>query len=169
MSLVFEARPETASLVELLAVTAPGVQLTFGQLSAAAGVDDIRDRQHLLQSARRIAEREYGAVYCNERNEGYRRLTTEQIPHVEMRTAQHQRSVARATIQTLTRGVERANDVPRATQLRLNEALARQGIIARLTARRLLKAVVEPEAPLPTVPEIAQRLLDRTRLRRRSA
>lgn len=170
MPTVFESRPETLALVELLAATPPGQLLTFERLGAVAGLD-VRRHLHLFTSARRIAEREHGVVYRNERAIGYRRLSTDEIPAVEVRAADHQRSVARQTIQTLTRGVERANDIPTQTQLRLNAGLARQGIIARLAARRTLTPIIQA-GELQSPPEIAQRLLDRARQRppkRRSA
>lgn len=168
MGLNLDARSETLALVSLLGATSPGVLLTFRQLSAAAGLD-VRAHRHLLQSAFRVAEREHGVVYRNERDRGYRRLTTEEMPHVEARAADHQRNVARQTIQTLNRGVERVNDIPKETQARLDQALVRQGVIARLTRRDMLKADSDPDskAPLPSHAEIAQRLLDRVPLRRR--
>ncbi len=76
-----EISPDVRALTDALMGVSPGSKITYAELSAAIG-RDVQKHRYLIESARRIAQREHGAVFSVEYGVGYARLTTEQLPDV---------------------------------------------------------------------------------------
>lgn len=71
---LFDQSTATAMLVELLATTPDGQLLTYAEMARATNRDIAGKDRHVLTSARRIAQRDYGAVFSPVVREGLRRL-----------------------------------------------------------------------------------------------
>lgn len=134
-----EISPDVAALVETLREVSPGAVVTYASLSEAIGRDVRKDRW-LITSAQRIAAREHGAVFGNERNVGYRRLEVDQLPDVGSTARARVRIASRKAARFIRYGADRANDVRPETQRKIN---------AEISALALIEHVATDKAAAP--------------------
>lgn len=126
-----EISPDVAALVETLCAVSPGDTITYAALSSVIGRDVCHVR-HLLNSAQRIAAREHGAVFGNDRGVGYKRLTTAQLPHVGSWARSKVRRSARKAAKLIRYGSDRANALEPETQRKLNAELSALALIEHI-------------------------------------
>lgn len=128
-----EISPDVAAIVELLRATSPGATVKYGELTSAIG-RDIREHRYLMVSAQRIAARDHGAVFANELNVGYVRLTTDQLPDIGSTARAKVRRASRKAAKFIRYGVERANDVRPETGRKINAEISALALIEHVSA-----------------------------------
>ena len=134
-----EISPDVGALVAALADVSPGATISYAALSEVIG-RDVTQVRYLLHSAQRIASREHGAVFANERGVGYVRLTTEQLAGVGSTARSRVRRAARKASKVIKQGFDRANDMPPEVGRKLN---------AELSALALIEHVATDKAAAP--------------------
>jgi hypothetical protein len=153
-----EISPDVAALVEQLRAVPLGGTIHYAQLSAAIG-RDVRRHRHLIDSARHIAERDHGAVFGNEINVGYTRLTVEQFPDLGSTARRRIRRASRKARKTLNYAGASVNDVPPSVQRKLNAEVSVLGLLEHLAADKLA-APAETHAVRPEpIAAVGRRLL----------
>lgn len=128
-----EISPDVAALVELLRAASPGATVAYADLSKAIG-RDIREHRYLMNSAQRIAARDHGAIFSNEKLVGYVRLTTDQLPDVGSTARAKVRRASRKASKFIRYGVERANDVAPETGRKINAEISALALIEHVSA-----------------------------------
>lgn len=152
-----EISPDVRALTDALMGVSPGSKITYAELSAAIG-RDVQKHRYLIESARRIAQREHGAVFSVEYGVGYARLTTEQLPDVAATARRRIRSSARKGLKALRQGAAKANDVSPETQRKLNAEISALALAEFVAGdKHAAPAPVHDQRPEP-VAMIARRL-----------
>lgn len=158
--LIHEISPEVRAVAELLMKCQPNEIVTFDEMSAAIG-RSIFKRRHIIVSARRVAERENGAVFTSERSIGYKRLEAIAVADVVGTSARaHIRKSARRGVRSILHGTRRANDLPPEIQRKVAAEMSTLGLIEHISR----DSNVKPNAEAPTKPQpvavTARALLD---------
>jgi hypothetical protein len=135
-----EISPDVAALVELLRGVPLGGTIRYASLSAVIG-RDVRRHRHLIESARHVAERDHGAIFGNEINIGYTRLTAEQLPGLGSTARRRIRRASRKARKTINYALESANDVPPTIQRKLNSEISVLNLLEHLAADRMATPV----------------------------
>jgi hypothetical protein len=144
-----ELSADTRAIANLLGACPVGSTMTHGAMSAAIGRDILRHR-HILQAARRVAQRENGAVFVSERRVGLRRLSAERATETVGTTARkHIRRTAGRARKTLLAATNGANDLPADAQRRLAAEVSTLGLMEHL-ARDVM---TQPKPDAPTKPQ----------------
>lgn len=144
-----EISAEARAVADLLAACPSGEVITFAAMSAAIG-RDILARRHVITTARRVAEREAGAVFTIERRTGYRRLDATRIADVVGTAARaHIRRTARRSVKSLSEGTRRLNDLPPDVQRKVAAEMSALGLIEHIARDKTVK----PAANAPTKPQ----------------
>jgi alkylated DNA nucleotide flippase Atl1 len=144
-----EISAEARAIADLLAECPPGAVVTFGAMSAVIG-RDILARRHVIATARRVAEREAGAVFTVERRTGYKRLDAARIADVVGTAARaHIRRTARRSVKSLSEGTRRLNDLPPDVQRKVAAEMSALGLIEHIARDKAVK----PTADAPTKPQ----------------
>ena len=144
-----EISPDVAALVEALRGVSPGQTITYAALSEAIG-RDVTEHRHLLASAQRIAAREHGAVFGNERSVGYTRLTIDQLPGVASTARARIRRTSRIAAKRLTQGAARTNDMPPDVQRKLNAEISSLALLEHIASdKAATPAPVHDQRPEP--------------------
>jgi len=152
-----EISPDVSALAEALRRVSPGSLITFDALSKTIGRDITRCR-HLLVSARRIAARDYGAVFGSERGAGYVRLTINQLPGIGSTARTRVRRVARMGAKFIRFGADRANIVEPETQRKLNSELSSLALIEHIATDKAATPVPAHDTRVEPVAVTARRL-----------
>jgi hypothetical protein len=159
--LITELSAETRAVLDVMLECPIGETVTLDAMSAAIG-RDIRKRRHIIVAARRVAEREAGAVFASVRGVGYRRLDAERTVAVVAPTARkHIARTARRTSRAISTAIEKANDLSMDVRRRAVHELGILGIIEH-AARERVKTLRE-DAPIKPEPValVAKRWLAR--------
>lgn len=136
--------PQVRRIADTFLSTSVGALVSYAALSDAAG-QDVTDRRHWITTALRVAQREAGAVFVNERNVGYRRLTTEELPGVGFSSRKHIRSTARRASKAIIAGLRGSNAVPEPVKARATTELAVLGLVEHLSRnQQVAKHEAEP-------------------------
>lgn len=155
--LTTEISPDVEALVAALADVSPGSAITYQQLTDVIG-RDVQKHRHLIDSARRIAQREHGAVFSVEIGVGLSRLTLEQLPTVGSTARSRIRSTARRGAKALRQGSARANDIPPEVQRKLNAEISSLALVEHIASDKQAAPVeVHDQRPEP-VALMARRL-----------
>lgn len=152
-----EISPDVAALVETLRAVSPGEKIAYDDLSAAIG-RDVRKVRHLIDSARRIAQRDYGAVFANEMGFGYARLTTDQLPDVGATARRRIRSTARRGLKALLQGAKGANDISPVAQRKINAEISALAITEYVAGEKAAAPVPQHDQRPEPIAVIARRL-----------
>jgi hypothetical protein len=112
-----------AAIADCFAGLSIGETATYPTLSALIG-KDIRQHRWIIDSARKVAARDFGAVVANERLVGYVRLATGQLPDVGSTARLHVRRTSRRASNVIRWGADRANDLRPVDQRRINAELS---------------------------------------------
>lgn len=124
-----EVSAETIAVAAILSACPVGGVVALSAMSQAIG-RDIRSARHIIASARRVAQREGGAVFVTERGVGYRRLSAERATETLGTTARkHIRRTAGRTRRALVAATALANDLPPEAQRRAARELSVLGVI----------------------------------------
>jgi len=159
--LITEVSAETRAIADLLIACPIGETVTLASMSDAIG-RDITKHRYIIASARRLVEREVGAVFTSVRGVGYKRLDVERaIGVVAPAARKHIARSARRASRSITAALSKANDVPTDLQRRAVYELGVLGII-EYAARERVKQTPEdtPTKPEP-VAVVAKRWLSR--------
>jgi len=161
--LIHEISPEVRAIAELLAKCQPGEIVTFDQMSEAIG-RSIFTRRHAIISARRVAERENGAVFASERSVGYKRIEASAVADVVGTSARaHIRRSARRSARSILEGTRRSNDLPPEVQRKVAAEMSALGLIEHISRDKNVKPADDaPTKPQP-VAVTARALLDALR------
>ena len=147
--IITELSADTRAVADMLIACPVGEVITFPAIAAALG-RDVRSCRHIMTSARRVVEREIGAVFTSERGEGYRRLEADRVADVVAPTARATiRRRARRTRRTLEAMMQRANDLPADTARRVSREIGVFGVMEYLARDQVAK----PPADAPTAPQ----------------
>ncbi len=145
-----ELSADTRAVADVLAACSVGGVTTFATMSAAIG-RDITLRRYILTAARRVAQREAGAVFVSERAVGLRRISAERATETVGSTARkHIRGTARRAKSALLAATNGVNDLPAAAQRRLAAEVSTLGLMEHL-ARDVMTAPKE-DAPMKPQP-----------------
>jgi hypothetical protein len=142
-----------------LATCPIGEVITTNALSSAIG-RDVRRVRHIIATARKVAERESGAVFVTLRGVGYQRLTPERASEVLAPTARrHIRRTARRTRSSLETVLAQANDLPADAARRMSREIGVLGVI-EMFSRDKIAAPSDSTATRPEpVAHVARDLL----------
>lgn len=155
----FEISPDVRALVDYLVDIPFGGTATYENLSGVIG-REIRSVRHILDSARRIAQRECGAVFGVVMRVGIQRIKTEQIPHVGNTARRKIRRYAKRASKTITAAMAKANDVSNEVRLKANRELSILGLVEETAKDRHMNSTTPAnEKPLP-VAVTARQLLE---------
>lgn len=155
--LTTEISPDVEALVGALSGVSPGSAISYQELTSIIG-RDVRKHRHLIDSARRIAQREHGAVFAVEVGVGLSRLTLEQLPDVASTARRRIRSTARRGSKALRQGSARANDIHPEVQRKLNAEISALALIEHIAGDKSAAPVeVHDQRPEP-VAMMARRL-----------
>jgi hypothetical protein len=159
--LVTEISADTRAVVDALLACPIGETVTFAALSAAIGRDITRHR-HIVVAARRVAEREAGAVFTNVRGVGYRRLDAETTVAVVAPAARkHIARSAKRAARSINAAISKVNYLPMEARRRAVHELGVLGIIEHAARERVPKLSDDaPTKPEP-VAVVARRWLAR--------
>jgi hypothetical protein len=152
-----EISPDVAALVDVLRETSPGATVSYADLTKAIG-RDIREVQWLMNSAQRIAAREHGAIFANERTVGYTRLTTDQLPDVGSTARGKVQRASRKAAKFIRYGADRANDVRPETQRKINAEISALALIEHVAADKAAEPVKAHDTRPEPVALTARRL-----------
>lgn len=143
-----ELSADTRAIADLLAATPIGQTVTFAALSQAIG-RDIAARRHILAAARKVAQREVGAVFVATPRIGYRRLAAEEAARVIGSAArQHIRRTAGRARKAIAAGTAGANDLAPDVQRRIAAEVSALALIEHISR----DAAVKPADSAPTKP-----------------
>jgi hypothetical protein len=155
MTLDLALSPETAALHAALAAVPLGETITYDSLSAVIGRDVRRGAQARLASARRIAERDNGAVFETLRKTGLRRLLPDEAPDIGSSARHKLRRTSRRAIKGMMALAENSNGLTPASQRRLSAEIGTHGLLMEIASD---KATARQEtADRPNPPAIAGR------------
>ena len=127
-----EISADARAIADLLIACPVGEVVTFAAMSTAIG-RDIRARRHVISTARRVAEREEGAVFTIERHAGYKRLDAARVADVIGTTTRaHIRRAARRSVKSLHEGTKRVNDLPPEVQRKVAAEMSALGLIEHI-------------------------------------
>jgi hypothetical protein len=159
--LITELSADTRTIADLLLACPIGETVRFDAMSDAIG-RDVRKHRHIIATARRVAEREAGAVFVSIHKVGYKRLNAEGAVTVVAPAARtHIARSAKRASRAINAAVRRANDVPMDLRRRAVYELGVLGLIEH-AARERVKTL---PAEAPTHPEpvalVAKRFLAR--------
>lgn len=145
-----EMSADTRALADMLAATPVGEVATLAAMSETIG-RDITTCRHLLAAARRIAQREHGAVFVTDRGIGYRRLPAEEVARVVGSSArQHVRRTAGRAKRALIAGTNSANDLRPDVQRRLAAEISAMALLEHISRDTTVKPAAD--APLKPTP-----------------
>lgn len=129
----FSVSIETTLLVERIKTMAQGDLVTYRDLTKLVGQDVQGEARHILQSARRICQREYQVVTDAERNVGIRRLTDVELTTSGLQVFAGLRRAAKRGIDRVT-AVSDFNALPDEEKIRHNATVSALAVI-RVMAR----------------------------------
>lgn len=143
-----ELSADARAIADLFAACAVGDTVTMAAMSDAIG-RDVTACRHIIATARRVAQREAGAVFVTMPRVGYRRLPTEEVARVVGSAARkHIRRTAGRAKRTLTAGAALANDLPLETQRRIAAEVSALALLEHIAR----DATVKPQDNAPTKP-----------------
>ncbi len=153
-----EISADTRSIADLLIACPVGEMVTLAAMSEALG-RDITACRHIAASARRIAQRECGAVFTTERGRGLRRLSPERVIETIGPAARtHIRRTARRARRTLLAGTAGTNSLPAEAQRRLAMEASVLGLMEHIA--RDSTATAKPTSPTkPMAVAVTARML----------
>ena len=140
-------------LADLMIACPVGGRLTFDEMTRALGFD-VRQKRHVIDAARRMANKETGAIFLSVPRHGYDRLTGNDAYVLESPARKHIRRTARVTAQTMTNAVEKCNDVSQETLKRVSRAASTLGLIAYMAQDRSVHPKSEAATPPPSADTI---------------
>lgn len=147
--LIHEISAEVRSVAELLMKCQPNGIVTFDEMSEAIGRSIFKCR-HVIVSARRVAERESGAVFTSERSTGYKRLEVAAVADVVGTSARaHIRKSARRGARSILEGTRRSNDLAPEVQRKVAAEMSVLGLVEHISR----DSNVKPSAEAPTKPQ----------------
>jgi hypothetical protein len=147
--LTTELSADARAVADVLIATPVGELASLPALSAAIG-RDITACRHVLATARRVAEREAGAVFACEPRAGYRRVSAEAAAQVVGGAARgHIRRAARRARRSIVEATKRANDLTPEAMRRASAEITVLGMMEHLSR----DAVALPKADAPAKPE----------------
>lgn len=147
--IITELSADARAVADVLIATPVGQVVTFKAIAATLG-RDVRNCRHIMTTARRVAEREAGAIFTSERGQGYRRLEADRVADVVAPTARATiRRRARRTRRTLEAMMQRTNDMPADTARRVSREIGVFGVMEYLARDQVAK----PAADAPTSPQ----------------
>jgi prophage DNA circulation protein len=159
--LITELSADARAVADLLLACPIGETVSLASMSDAIG-RDIRKHRHIIVTARRVAEREAGAVFASVRGVGYQRLDAERTVAVVAPAARkHIARSAKRAARSLNASMSKANDLPMDVRRRAVHELGVLGIIEH-AARERVKTLPDeaPTRPEP-VAVVARRWLAR--------
>lgn len=144
-----EMSADTRLLADMLIACSIDEVVTYGAMTEALG-RDILVYRYIVISAAKVAMREAGAVFVNERGVGYRRISAERAtetvgPHARGRIRRTARR-ARGAIIAATNGV---NDLSPEAQRRASTEISNLGLLEYLSRDSMNK----PKEDGPTKPQ----------------
>lgn len=143
-----ELSADTRTLADMLAACPVGEAVTLAGMSDAIG-RDVTTCRHIVASARKVAQRESGAVFSVERGIGLRRMSAERVTETVGATARgHIRRTASRAKRTLLAATAGANDLSPEAQRRLAAEVSVLGLMEYLSRDNVTK----PTADAPTKP-----------------
>ncbi|MBP8296366.1 MAG: hypothetical protein KAX84_09690 [Burkholderiales bacterium] len=144
-----ELSADTRAVADLLSACPVGETVSHGAMTEAIGRDILRHR-YILQAARRVAQRETGAVFVSERGTGLRRLSAQRATETVGTAARHHiRRTARRARSTLLAATSGANDLPADAQRRLAAEVSTLGLMEHLAR----DAMTTPKEDAPMKPQ----------------
>lgn len=143
-----ELSADTRAVADLMIAAPIGGTVTFAAMSGAIG-RDITSHRHIIVAARRVAQREAGAVFVTVPRTGYRRLPTEEVARIVGAAArQHIRRTAGRAKKAVAAGTANANDLPPDVQRRVAAEISALALIEHISR----DAVARPADNGPTKP-----------------
>lgn len=128
-----ELSADTRAVADLLMACPVGEVARLDAMTAAIGRDILAAR-HIIGAARRVAQREAGAVFVPERGVGYRRLSAERATETLGAVARkHIRRTAGRTRRALVAATASANDLSPEAQRRAARELSVLGVIEHVS------------------------------------
>jgi hypothetical protein len=157
--LIHELSPEVRAVAELFMRCQPGEVVTFPEMSAVIG-SSIFARRYIITSARRVAEREAGAVFTSERSIGYKRLEASAVANVVGSSARsHIRKSARRGVKAIIEGTRRVNDLAPDVQRKVAAEMSALGLIEHIARDSNVKPGPEASTKPQPVAVTARALL----------
>jgi hypothetical protein len=144
----FTLSPETRLLVETLHKVPLGAEIAYADLTAALGLDVTGPARAALNTARRILERDEGAVFVACRRTGLRRLTPEEAPDIGANGRRKIRRTANRSLRAMQRLAATSNGLDPDAQRRLNAEITASGLLAKITEDKPVRAM-QAENPTP--------------------
>jgi hypothetical protein len=155
----FEISADVRALADYLLTVPVGGIATYERLSGIIG-REVRSVRHLLTSARRIVQRDNGAVFGSVSRIGVQRVTTEQIPLIGHTARRRIRRSAKAAGKTITAAMSRANDVDNKTRLQGNREISILGLIEETAKDRHASASAPTDDKPTPIAVTARQLLE---------
>jgi hypothetical protein len=128
----FSTSIETTLLVERIKKMKPSELIAYDELNQLIGQDVQGEARHILQSARRICQREYQVVTDAERNLGIKRATDIELTNSGLRLFTHIRRAAKRGIDRVT-SVSDFNALPDAEKIRHNATVSALALVQAMT------------------------------------
>lgn len=145
----FTLSPETRLLVETLHKVPIGAEITYADLSAALGLDVTGPARGTLNTARRILERDEGAVFVACRGTGLRRLKPEEAPDIGATGRRKIRRTAKRSLRAMQRLAATSNGLDPEAQRRLNAEITANGLLAKITEDKPVRAMESEKTEPP--------------------
>lgn len=143
-----ELSADARAIADVLIACSVGDTVTHRAMTATIG-RDITKHRHILDTARRVAQREAGAVFVSERGIGLRRLSAERATEtVGTAARKHIRRTAGRARKTLIAATNGANNLPPEAMRRLAAEVSTLGLMEHLAR----DAVTKPREDSPTKP-----------------
>lgn len=157
---IFDVHPDTLALKKVLEAVPLGETVKWAELSSAIG-RDAKNVKHLLYSAMKMAERESGAVFSNERMVGYKRLKPEDAYSVGVHFRGVVRRRGKKAHKSMVAVASRSNDIGREATLKLTREISAAALLRELARDKAVEKAVNPDEgnePIP-VAQVAKRML----------
>lgn len=159
--IVTEISPDTRAMATRLLAVPVGGSVSYADLSAAIGRDvRAENTRYLIYAGMKLAQREAGAIFANDRGKGYVRLAADDAHKVGHTARSRVRRIARHASKQIHAALTRANDVAPESQRKANAELSALGLLEHVAKDRNVVPSETDTGPTP-VAITARQFLER--------
>lgn len=150
---------DTQALMAKLAATGIGEVCTYATLSDAIG-RNIADCRYLALRAIRRLNRDEGAIFSAVHRVGYKRLAPDEAHQIGSATRARIRHAAHRTSATISRAIERTNDMEPAAKRRAMAEISSMAMLAHMATEKvtMTQAADKPQPVAVTLRETLRRM-----------
>ena len=150
---------DVMTLQAILAETKIGEVCAYSKMSEAIGRNIANCRYLVLKAIRRLNKDE-GAIFAAVHRVGYKRLAADEAHQIGSATRARIRHAAHRASTTISRAVERANDMAPDARRRANAEIGTMSMLAHLATEKVtvLQANDKPQPVAVTMREVLRRM-----------